>query len=257
MKELYKYNFSVLNPILWLCGISTPLCLVGAYAFRDVHSVSKALIITAIVPIAIACIIYVLFTILLFFFPKSFFQKPPSQENLLDNNDAVNKSHNLAVNTNSQRSDKTLIEKSLNDAIDKLRDFNRIDLNELNLKYARPWQIGSISATVIITAFGLFSYFIAPEWIKNRVENFIRENIIGKQAIDIVKNETNKYAEDYEYKWLFFWQAASLVKHGNINDAVNSLKKALGIDPKLKNDFKAYANKIEEFKTLREHIEAK
>lgn len=138
-----------------------------------------------------------------------------------------------------------------------MHDLNRIDLNEINLKYARPWQIGSISATVIITAFGLFSYFIAPEWIKNRVENFIRENIIGKQAIDIVKNETNKYAEDYEYKWLFFWQAASLVKHGNINDAVNSLKKALGIDPKLKNDFKAYANKIEEFKTLREHIEVK
>lgn len=196
MKELYKYNFSVLNPILWLCGISTPLCLVGAYAFRDVHSVSKALIITAIVPIAIACIIYVLFTILLFFFPKSFFQKPPSQENLLDNNDAVNKSHDLAVDTNSLLSDKTLIEKSLNAAIDKLHDLNRIDLNELNLKYARPWQIGSISATVIITAFGLFSYFIAPEWIKNRVENFIRENIIGKKATEIVTTETNKLVED-------------------------------------------------------------
>lgn len=197
MKELYKYNFSALNPILWLCGISTPLCLVGAYAFRNIHSVSKALIITAIVPIAIACITYISLTILFFFSLKSFLKKPPSQENLLDNNDAIKKPQNLAVNSNSQLGDKTLIEMGLKDAMDKLRDLNRIDLNELNLKYARPWQIWSITTTVIITTFGLFSYFIAPDWIKNRIENFIRENIIGKQAIDIVKNETTKYAEEY------------------------------------------------------------
>lgn len=197
MNELYKYSFSALNPILWLCGISTPLCLIGAYAFRNVHSISIALTITAIVPIAIACITYISFTILFSLSLKSFLQKLPSQENLPHNTDAIKKSQNLAVDSNSQLGDKTLIEKSLNDAIDKLRDLNQINLNELNLKRTRPWQIWSISATVIITAFGLFSYFIAPDWIKNRIENFIRENIIGKQAIDIVKNETTKYAEEY------------------------------------------------------------
>ncbi|MDG6025277.1 MAG: hypothetical protein E3K40_00930 [Candidatus Brocadia sp.] len=81
-----------------------------------------------------------------------------------------------------------------------MHDLNRIDLNEINLKYTRPWQIWSITATVtttvLITAFGLFSYFIAPEWIKNRVENFIRENIIGKKATEIVTTETNKLVED-------------------------------------------------------------
>lgn len=197
MKELYKYTFSALNPILWLCGISTPLCLMGVYAFRNVHSISIALTITAIVPIAIACFAYIFLIILFFSFPKSFFQKLSSEDSLLHNNDAPKKPQNLTVNTNPQLGDKTLIEKSLSDAIDKLRDLNRIDLNELNLKYARPWQIASIAATVIITAFGLFSYFVAPEWIKHKIENFIRENVIGKQVIAIVKDETTKYVEEY------------------------------------------------------------
>lgn len=88
------------------------------------------------------------------------------------------------------------------------------------------------------------------EYAKNYVNEF-------KQFLQKNRSPYLYQFKDYEYKWLFFWQAASLVKHGNINDAVNSLEKALGIDPKLKNDFKAYANKIEVFKTLREHIEVK
>lgn len=88
------------------------------------------------------------------------------------------------------------------------------------------------------------------EYVKNYVNEF-------KQFLQKNRSPYLYQFKDYEYKWLFFWEAASLVKQGYINDAVNSLKKALEIDPELKSDLNDYANKFEVFKTLREHIEVK
>ena len=47
---------SALNPILWLCAISMPMSLAGAYVFRDVEVVRNWLIAGALTPIAVACL---------------------------------------------------------------------------------------------------------------------------------------------------------------------------------------------------------
>jgi tetratricopeptide (TPR) repeat protein len=88
------------------------------------------------------------------------------------------------------------------------------------------------------------------EYVKNYVNEF-------KQWLQKNRHPFFHRFENYEYKWLFFWQAASLVKQGKINDAVNSLKKALEIDPKLESDLKDYANKFEEFKTIKENLKVR
>src|SRR4030067_90384 len=58
------------SPILWLCGISTLFFLISAYAFRNVPTFFTILIITAIVPIGIACLTYGIFSYFIIFFPK-------------------------------------------------------------------------------------------------------------------------------------------------------------------------------------------
>ncbi len=54
---------SALNPILWLCGIASPVCFVFAYLFYDVKNILYLLIIAGISPIAVACIAYLGFAI--------------------------------------------------------------------------------------------------------------------------------------------------------------------------------------------------
>ena len=54
---------SALNPILWLCAISMPLCLAGAIIFRDVNPVRNWLIAGALIPIGVACLCFVGFAI--------------------------------------------------------------------------------------------------------------------------------------------------------------------------------------------------
>lgn len=53
---------SALNPILWLCAISSPLFLSFSYLFREYNFILYLLIISAIVPIFIACIVFVYFS---------------------------------------------------------------------------------------------------------------------------------------------------------------------------------------------------
>lgn len=47
---------SALNPLLWLTGIATPLCFMGAFAFKDSSPVFEVLIISGLLPIVITCI---------------------------------------------------------------------------------------------------------------------------------------------------------------------------------------------------------
>jgi hypothetical protein len=47
---------SALNPMLWLCGIATPLCLSGAYLFKEFDLIRNLFAIMGIVPIIITCI---------------------------------------------------------------------------------------------------------------------------------------------------------------------------------------------------------
>jgi hypothetical protein len=54
---------SALNPILWLCGISTSTCFVFAYLFHGTKAVLYLLISAGILPIVIACLTYVGFAI--------------------------------------------------------------------------------------------------------------------------------------------------------------------------------------------------
>lgn len=54
---------SALNPILWLCGIATPICFIFAYLFYDTKDIKYLLIGAGILPIVIACLAYVGFAI--------------------------------------------------------------------------------------------------------------------------------------------------------------------------------------------------
>ena len=54
---------SALNPALWLCGISTPICFIFAYAFRDAPDVRNWLLIGGFCPIAVACFGFIGFAI--------------------------------------------------------------------------------------------------------------------------------------------------------------------------------------------------
>jgi hypothetical protein len=54
---------SALNPALWLCAITTPTCLLFAYAFRDVPEVRVWLLAGGLLPIIIASIGFLGFAI--------------------------------------------------------------------------------------------------------------------------------------------------------------------------------------------------
>ena len=54
---------SALNPMLWLCGISTPLCFFFAFVFRLNPDLQFWLVIAGLVPIGVACLGFVGFAI--------------------------------------------------------------------------------------------------------------------------------------------------------------------------------------------------
>lgn len=54
---------SALNPILWLCAISMPLCFAAAYLFRDNAIVADALLLFGCCPLLVACATFVGFAI--------------------------------------------------------------------------------------------------------------------------------------------------------------------------------------------------
>lgn len=54
---------SALNPALWLCAISTPVCLAFAYVFSDVPEVRNWLLAGGLVPIGVACLGFIGFAI--------------------------------------------------------------------------------------------------------------------------------------------------------------------------------------------------
>ena len=49
---------SALNPILWLCGITTPLFLVACYCFKQDVFLKEVMAIASLVPMTVACISY-------------------------------------------------------------------------------------------------------------------------------------------------------------------------------------------------------
>ncbi|BBO17460.1 hypothetical protein BPIT_17520 [Candidatus Brocadia pituitae] len=119
---------------------------------------------------------------------------------------------------------------------------------------------------------GVDSNAIHARCIRGGFYSLIGEDGNAIKDFEYVKNYVNEFKQllqknippyfyqfkNYEYKWLFFWEAALLVKQGKINDAVNSLKKALEIDPELNCNLKDYANKFEVFKTLlKEYLKVK
>jgi len=54
---------SALNPILWLCAIVCPLFIVGAYYFRAFPEIRIALVVVAIIPVLVACGVFIGFAI--------------------------------------------------------------------------------------------------------------------------------------------------------------------------------------------------
>lgn len=54
---------SALNPMLWLTGIVSPFCLMAAYAFRDVQTISWALIGVAVIPVVVTCFGFAYFAV--------------------------------------------------------------------------------------------------------------------------------------------------------------------------------------------------
>lgn len=53
---------SVLNPILWLCGIATPLCFGTAYFFGENIIIQISLIIVGFLPILTGCFSFLYFS---------------------------------------------------------------------------------------------------------------------------------------------------------------------------------------------------
>lgn len=47
---------SALNPMLWLCAIATPTCLLAAYVFRDTADLRGWLVAGGLAPIVVACL---------------------------------------------------------------------------------------------------------------------------------------------------------------------------------------------------------
>jgi hypothetical protein len=47
---------SALNPMLWLCAIVTPVCLIFAYLFKDVSEVRNWLLIVGLLPVVVTCL---------------------------------------------------------------------------------------------------------------------------------------------------------------------------------------------------------
>ena len=54
---------SALNPVLWLCAIVVPLCFSFAWLFRDDHQLRNVLVYFGLLPVAVACAIFVYFAI--------------------------------------------------------------------------------------------------------------------------------------------------------------------------------------------------
>src|SRR2546426_10718744 len=54
---------SALNPILWLCAISSPMCIWAAYLFRETPAIRNAFVVASLVPIAVACLVFLGFAI--------------------------------------------------------------------------------------------------------------------------------------------------------------------------------------------------
>lgn len=46
---------SALNPILWLIAVILPICLIGAYYFKDSAVVLTVLLIAGLIPVAVGC----------------------------------------------------------------------------------------------------------------------------------------------------------------------------------------------------------
>ena len=113
--EYYRLRHG--SPILWLCGISTPSFLISAYAFRNVPTFFTISIITAIVPIGIACLTYGIFSYFIIFFPKKL-----QSEDFLQN-----KTSNTIPDSNLQVGIKPFIERSINNAVNRLHDLNQSD----------------------------------------------------------------------------------------------------------------------------------
>ncbi|MBM2834262.1 MAG: hypothetical protein HW406_1423, partial [Candidatus Brocadiaceae bacterium] len=180
---------NTLSPILWLCGISTPFFLIGAYVFRNVPTIFPILIITAIVPIGIACITYIIFFSFTTFSPE----KLLSEDDQHQHGNPINKPPDAIPNPNLHADIDTLIEMRISDAVDRIRDLNQSDLKELNLKHTKPWQVWSISATVLITAFGIISWLIAPGVLRKEIENYIQNKFIDKPFKDIVSDKAKEY----------------------------------------------------------------
>ncbi len=54
---------SALNPMLWLTGIATPMCLAAAYVFREHVNLLTVLVIAGLAPIAVTCLGFVYFAL--------------------------------------------------------------------------------------------------------------------------------------------------------------------------------------------------
>ncbi|MDQ1272658.1 MAG: hypothetical protein QG591_1288 [Planctomycetota bacterium] len=228
----------ILSPILWLCGISTPFFLIGAYAFRNVPTIFLILIITAIVPIGIACITYIIFFSFTTFSPK----KLPPKDDQDRHDNTINMPPNTIPNPNLHVGIDTLIEMRISEAADRLRDLNQVDLKDLNLKHTKPWQVWSILATVLITAFSIISWLIAPVWIGKLAEDYIQEKsidkpfteLVSKKALDFVKSELDPFKTQLKIQ-----QLASAAKAGRY-DKYKELTKVVEKPP-----YSEYADDID------------
>ena len=54
---------SALNPMLWLCGIATPLCFCAAYLFQADEILRNWLVIAGLVPVGVTCLGFVGFAL--------------------------------------------------------------------------------------------------------------------------------------------------------------------------------------------------
>jgi hypothetical protein len=52
---------SALNPALWFAGVMTPVCLIGAFFFKDVDFIRNILVYSALFPVGLVTFAYLFF----------------------------------------------------------------------------------------------------------------------------------------------------------------------------------------------------
>lgn len=126
---------------------------------------------------------------------------PPTHGTILDSSgNAVVKPPDNINDFNLPAGTQALIETRLNGAVDQLREDNRNDLHRLAEEHSRKWRLiayVSMGTTILGFAWGLFTWFVAPEMIRGWVADYVRLKVAEPTMRASLENAAQKEADVY------------------------------------------------------------